>query len=844
MVKLSLAGEWSLRDCENNEWMKATVPGCNFTDLLDNEIIPNPFDGMNETKVAWVGEKDWEYKRDFNVDEDMLKCPVVLLECDMLDTLAEVSVNGTIVAKTSNAHIGYTFDVKDLLLEGKNAIKIKFDSPVKYIKQKQAIDPMPNNTMAMAGVPSIRKPQCHFGWDWGPNLPFSGIIKDIRLVGYDMVRIDSVEIKQEHTDGKVALYIKPELTGDEAAMEAVKVTLTNPDKTEEVQIKKYNGEEIRIEVKSPKLWWSNDLSDEDVQPLYTVKVEIICNGKSVDSVSKRIGLRTLSVDMSEDEYGNNFRFILNGVPIFARGANWIPADSFITRFTPDKVEYFLDSIKDANMNMVRIWGGGYYESDEFYDKCDEKGILVWQDFCFACAPYPFYDEEFNKSVKAEIAYNVKRLRSHPSLALWSGNNEIEMMTIGWKLMGKLVKWEEIFFHHELPEELRKYDDVTPYIDGSPTSSKGFLKSVNSDKAGDTHLWHVWHGLQPLTYYRNRYTRFCSEFGLESLPDMQTIRGFAKPEDYSLTSDVFMAHQKCTSGNSKMLYYMSTRFRIPAKFEHTVYLTQLIQNECIKDATEHWRRQRGRCNGSLYWQLNDCWPVSSWSSIDYEGRYKALQYGAKHFNASTMISLEDKKGKVDIYVVHDRPENFEGAIRYSLEDWSGNKVFEGECLVDVKGVSSEKLVQLDLSEHLSDKNKVFVAELYDTDGCIVSRKTALFAPEKNLKFDNPNLTLSAEVIDNRAYVTIKADKYARFVKVDLDGTYKPFSDNCFDMLAGEEVTVSIPVDGMSEEEVLKRLSVMSVYDIQPKGSRFSDFMFRVKVALTPINVANFFYYLFV
>lgn len=841
MKIIDLNGQWSFHEEGSSEWMPAEVPGCNFTDLMKNEKIENPFKGMNEDKVKWVGERNWEYTREFSMSASQMKYPQILLECEMLDTIADVYINDKLVGKSENAHIKLVMDITNFVCKLTNKIKIKFYSPIAYIESLQEKDVMPHNNNGITGVPHIRKPQCHMGWDWGPTLPISGIVKDIYIGLYGDAKIGDINIKQTHFSGNVKLNISAEIVG-KSDNKTIKVVLTAPNGS--VESKTVNDGECEILVKNPELWWPNDISDKERQPLYKVEVELECDGEVIEKKVKRIGLRTIKVNDSEDEYGRNFQFVVNGVAIFAKGANWIPADSFINRFDRKKCDYFITAIKNANMNMVRVWGGGYYESEDFYDLCDEYGILVWQDFAFACAPYPFYKESFLNNVKKELEYNIKRLKHRASLALWCGNNEIEMMTIGWIMKRELVKYTKIFFHDILPVEVAKYDKERAFIVGSPTSSEGFMTKVNDDSAGDTHLWHVWHGLQPLTYYRKRFTRFCSEFGLESLCDIKTIRGFAEEKDYSLKSEVFMAHQKCASGNSKMLYYMATRFRLPKKFEDIVYLSQVIQHECVKDATEHWRRNRGRCNGSLYWQLNDCWPVTSWSSIDYEGRYKALQYGARHFNAPVMVSLEDNASKVKFYIVNDKPTEFIGKLRYKVESFSGVVALEETLDIIMDGANAKKVKEVDFKKILKAvklKENVLLAELLDEKGKVISRKSALFDAEKKLKLVDPMFSTAVKVKNGIATVTIKAQTYARFVRVDLDKTYKPFSDNYFDLLAGEEKVVTIAVGEMTEEEVKQNLSVISANTVEPKSNAFGDFLVKTKVALTPLNIANFIYY---
>lgn len=840
-----LAGKWSFHEVGSSEWMPATVPGCNYTDLMANGKLEDPFIGMNEKKALWVAERNWEYTHEFTLPAKMAASKKIVLECDMLDTLAEVYVNDRLLGKPDNAHVNWVYDITDIVCKLTNKIRIKLLSPVEYIEDRQEKDAMPGNMNGITGTPHIRKPQCHMGWDWGPTLPLSGILRGIRLRCYDVESIKELKITQDHSDGNVT--VKADLITNKNNADNDKIqrrfTLIAPNGDKQIQTIEADNTEFIIT--EPELWQPCDISDKTIQPLYTILVELVKDGNVIDECVKRIGLRTILLDRKADEYGNNFRFIVNGVPIFAKGANWIPNDSFINRFDTKKLRYMLTAVQRANMNMIRVWGGGYYESDEFYDLCDEMGILVWQDFCFACAPYPFYNDEFLNNVKNEIEYNVKRLRHHASLALWCGNNEIEQMTAGWMTKRKLIEWENKFFYGILGSELRKYDTVTEFIEGSPGSGLGFMKKTNSDNYGDTHLWAVWHGLQPLNYYRKRFTRFCSEFGLESLCDMKTIESFAEPKDYSLKSDIFMAHQKCSSGNSKMLFYMSTKYHIPANFQDIVYLSQLIQLECVKDATEHWRRNRGRCNGSLYWQLNDCWPVTSWSSIDYKGRYKALQYGARHFNAPISVSLEDKNGKVNIFVINDYAAPFKGVINYRVESFAGETVDKGKFFVEIDEVSSLNVKTLDYKRKFGMKalkDKVLFVELADTDGKVISGKTCLFVAEKHARLTDPKLAAGVEVKGDTAYITVSADSFARSVMVSVAGTYEPLSDNFIDIPANSSVTLTMPSNGLTAEIIGQRITLQSVATVERKGSSFGEFLFRVKVFLKPINFANWIYYM--
>lgn len=838
---INLNGSWKFRRLDNMSWYSAKVPGCNFLDLIANNLIPDPFYGTNEKDLYWVSEKDWEYTKTFELTTEQLASKSICLVCKCLDTICDVFVNGNLVGKGENHHLKYVFDIKNFV-GAQNEIKIRFYSPVNYVLEKQKVEKCPANANGLNGIPHIRKPQCHFGWDWGPVLTPSGISGDIFVECESVAKIQDVKIVQNHSENVCNLSVGVEIENILEKSIDCEVSVVSPNgelldtKTCNTD-KKFNFE---FEIKNPQLWWTNDIK-KGKQPLYTVKVCLKNEEKEVGSIEKRIGLRTLKLNQDIDKYGKNFQFVLNGESIFAKGANWIPSDSFVNATTKEKLEYYIKSAYDCNFNMIRVWGGGYYESDEFYDLCDEYGIIVWQDFAFACQPYPFFIEDFKQNVLKEVEYNVKRLRHHASLGLWCGNNEIELMAIAWKMRTDYVKWTEKFFWDELPRCVAKYDKVTPYIAGTPIGiahNKGF----SNDNVGDTHLWAVWHGLQPMNYYRKRMTRFCSEFGFESLPDLKTIKTYAKPSDYSLTSEVFKNHQKCASGNMKMAFYIASRFRLPKNFEDYVYLSGICQQECIRDATEHWRRNKGQCNGSLFWQYNDCWPVCSWSSIDYYGNFKALQYKAKDFFNPLMVSIQDEKTNIDLYVINDKLENYDGIVNYKLIDFNGKVLLNKKVECKIKSNSSAMVQSIKMSEikTFDYKNCVFVVDLIVNDE-IVSHKTMLFGKEKDLVLPKAKVSFAVEVENKIAKITLKTDKFARLVKIYSNSITKPFSDNYFDLISGEEKVVTIECGDMTQEEVLGDLQVNSICDVEPKSSKFSDTMFRVKVFLIPINFANWIYY---
>lgn len=839
MIK-TLNGKWRFRSADNDAFYPATVPGCNFTDLMAEGLISDPFDGLNERDCAFVGEKDWVYERDFTVTKDELSADGIRLCFDMLDTICDVFLNGALIGKGENCHLKYTFEVKELLREGENTLKVHFRSPVKYVEKIYKKEGAPMNSNGQNGIVHIRKPQCHFGWDWGPVLPISGITKDVYLDFITAAEISKMEISQVHSENKVEIKAECLINALTDEKTNCTVVLTCPDGTKITE----KGEKVSFTVENPELWWTYELSGKEKQPLYTLTATLKKGNKVISVLEKKIGLRTIELDRSRDEYGSNFRFILNGVPVFVKGGNFIPADSLITRFGEKEMQTLLDAARFSNFNMIRVWGGGYYESDEFYNKCDEMGILLWQDFPFACQAYPFFKEDFLQNVKREIEYNVNRLKHHACLAIWCGNNEIEAMSGGWMHMRDYIKWTEKFFYHILPDEVRKYDTVTPFIPGSPCGTDDG-KGINADNVGDTHLWSVWHGMSNMREYRNRPTRFCSEFGFESLPDEKTIRTFAKKEDYALDSEVFRSHQKCNSGNDKMFYYIRSRFKLPSRFEDFIYLSQITQLECIKDATEFWRRNKGRCNGAIYWQFNDCWPVCSWASIDYYGNYKALQYGARHFNAPLSLCFDDNERKVSAVLLNDLNERMDVILTCEIFDFENEKLIQSKkkklTLEPLENKNVFTLYRKQLARHL-DLKKTGLRISLECEGYEKTSKTYLFEPEKKLELPEAKIAMEKGIADGKITVKLKADKFARLVRVESSLSSLPFSDNFFDLLAGEEKTVTMKLDdAFSPEEQLKSITVMSLCDVPTREITMKERISQIKMMLSPTNIGNCVYH---
>lgn len=843
---IDLNGRWTLKNVADNMEYAAQVPSCNYLDLMANGAIEDPFKGTNEKDCLWVAENDWSWFRHFEVTAEELSADRLVLVCEQLDTLATVLVNREAVAYADNCHVRHEFDIKKFLKAGKNQIEIIISSPVKYISEQRALYRTPANPNGIDGIDRIRKPQSHFGWDWGPVLPPSGITGSIYIDVRNAAHINEFAVTQTHDGGTVGVRfdVAAERLNDRAAP-ALTAELVCPDGRVLSARREYADKStFCFTVPDPELWWPNGMTARKEQPLYECRVRLEENGTTVSAQSKKIGLRKIELDRSADAYGSNFRFVVNGKRVFCKGANLIPFDSFDTRTDAAKLEHYVRAAAEANFNMIRVWGGGYYASDALLDLCDRYGIMIWQDFMFACMVYPFYEPNFLANVQKEVFFNVKRIREHACLAVWCGNNEIEAMSNLWALYPKSMRWNEEFFYRILPEWVAVLDRDTAYIPTSPCGTSQ-CKNVQSDKIGDTHLWAVWHGLQPLDYYRRRPTRFCSEFGFESLPDEKTLRFYASPEDYSLDSPVFNAHQKCASGNKKMVYYIASRFDLPKEFSDYVYLSQICQSECVRDATEFWRRNPDRCNGSLFWQFNDCWPVCSWASVDYFGNYKCLQYRAKHFFAPVHVQTVADKNGMKVVFVNDSAEKFAGSVKVEVASFGGEKVYAGSFPVEAESGFNAELCSLS-AEELGGAGKLrecyVVATVTDGSGRETERSTALFFNENKLRL--PAANVRAEVVgteDGRAVIEVSSDKYARFVRLYTDITTAPFDDNFFDLLPGEKKRVTVSLGGADAAEFAASLKVRHLAQVEKGESRFVQNLKRLSIFLIPINFFSYIYY---
>lgn len=818
-TSIKLTENWQLSEAGKNEWKPATVPGTIHTDLLDNGVIEDPFYQLNEKDQQWIDKLDWEYKTTFKADEKLLENGHLEMIFHGLDTYADVFLNDQEVLSADNMFRTWTANVKPYLKPGENTLRVLLKSPINIGLEKlddlgfqlpADNDQSENGELGDKKVSIFtRKAGYHFGWDWGPRLVTSGIWREVEIVGWNKAKIENIQVNQLKVNDELAdLEARIEITSDADQNVEMKI------ETGEQELFKKNMDlkagthfyNINFNIQNPERWWPNGLGESHLYPLH---FQLETNNNMLDEQVVNIGIREIELirEKDADGQGESFYFAVNGRPVFAKGANYIPNDIFLPRVSPEKYEHIIKSAADANMNMLRVWGGGIYENDVFYDLCDKYGIMVWQDFMFACAMYPG-DDAFLENVRQEAIDNVIRLRTHPCIALWCGNNEIEAAWgpyeedrgWGWKQRHtaeeKEIIWKayDTLFHHILPDVVKFYDSKTPYWHSSPSAGMGKLAGYDTP-SGDMHYWGVWHGQHPFSDFKVYKSRFMSEYGFQSFPEFATVKKYTLPEDWNIESEVMAAHQRSGIGNLRIRQYMEDHYRVPDDFEQLLYVGQLLQTKGIRSAIEAHRSNMPYCMGSLYWQLNDVWPVASWSGIDYFGNWKALHYAVKESYKNTVVFIDQKDENIQFRVVSDLNEKSSGMLKMKLMDFNGNLLWDKQMKVEIPQNASGLAFEIPEKDILkrSTKNNIVLVAALEKDGENVDRTLFYFVEPKDLKLPEAQLDFTTTKENGNILIAIKSDKLTKNLMLIDDKEHGHFSNNYFDVLPGEEVTVSIKSD---------------------------------------------------
>lgn len=805
----TLHSDWTFCQVGDTLWSDAKVPGTIHQDLINHNRIPNPFYGMNEEAVQWVENEDWMYRTSFVVTEEQLNRDAAVLELDGLDTYADVFLNGALILRSDNMFVGHKVPVKSVLRKGENRLLIRFRSAVKEALPQWETNgfdyPADNDHSSKRVSIYTRKAPYSYGWDWGIRLATCGIWRPVRLVFSDVARIEDYYVRQASVSASKAdvdnrLEITNVTSQPVSALLKVAYHYTaNDTKEVQKQIELRPGENtvsLPVMIDNPHLWMPNGWGEPS---LYKFTASVSVDGVEVASQERQVGLRSIRVVMEDDEHGKSFYFEVNEHPMFAKGANFIPDDALLPNVTPERYKRILEDVKAANMNMLRVWGGGIYEDDKFYDEADRNGILIWQDFLFACTTYP-HDPLFLKRVEAEAEYNIKRLRGHASLAMWCGNNEIYegVRYWGWKnkytaeAFAEMNRGYDVLFRQLLPDMVKRFDSDRFYMHGSPYEAN--WGRPESWKIADSHNWGTWYGRKPFESFDSEIPRFMSEYGFQAFPEMKTIRTFAEEKDFELESPVMNAHQKATIGNALIKQTMSLYYKVPAKFEDLVYVGLVLQGHGMRHGIEAHRRNCPYCMGSLFWQLNDSWPVVSWSSIDYYGNWKAMQYQSQRAFAPVLINAIKEGDDLCVYLISDELQDRDDVrLTVELMDFDGKShgkwTQNGKLTANTSMLFLKKRVDEFLSKQ--DAATSFLRfTLKAKNGAALADEVFYFAYPKDQKLPEARIETSVKKRGEAIEMTLKTDKLARdiFIEVPVQGVR--FSDNFFDLLPGQRKKITI------------------------------------------------------
>ncbi|MEM5566459.1 glycoside hydrolase family 2 protein [Psychroserpens sp. AS72] len=796
---INLHENWQFKAVTDSVWQSATVPGNVHSDLLEHKLIEHPFIGANEDSLQWISETDWEYKTQFSVDKETLNKKHIELNFEGLDTYASVFLNDSLILETDNAFREFSVDAKSIL-KAENELRIRFEhNSISEAKEKNKLAySLPEGNRIFT-----RKAQFQYGWDWGPKLNTSGIWRPITLSAWNDLKIDHASIKQLTLNDTLSnLYIKLDYKLDIETKLIYEVYISDGSiqKIYDQNIAE-PYEDIFIQIMNPKRWWPHNLGKPH---LYDIKVIVKDGKKILDSISLKKGLRTIELVSEKDSVGESFYFKVNDVPVYAKGANYIPQNSMQNKVTDAHYEKLLDDVVDANMNMLRVWGGGIYENDMFYDLCDEKGILVWQDFMFACAMYPG-DEDFLENVQQEATQNVKRLRNHASIVLWCGNNENSegWHRWGWQVDRSDEEKDEIWnnylkvFNSILPKTVNKFTD-TPYWESSPKYGRGNPKYKSE---GDAHDWWIWHDAYPFEHLEENVPRFMSEFGFQSFPSYETIRYINQSDSITISSEGFKNHQKHSRGFELIDDYMKRDFPVPDNPEDYVYVSQLLQAYGITKGIEAHRRAKPYNMGTLYWQLNDCWPAVSWSSLDVFGNWKALHYQAKKSYENVLVSSEIEDNILRTHLINDNLEGIGNTLQIDILDFDGNIIWSKAETI-YAGTDNKIVNELDINKLNINKEEVVVVSKF-------SNHTSYFylAKPKDLKLKKAPIEQTITKTANGFKIKLKSTTLQKnvFLYTMKKGH---FSDNYFDLIPNE----TIEIEFKTEANTLDDLKIKTLNDL--------------------------------
>ncbi|MFX1282978.1 MAG: glycoside hydrolase family 2 protein [Promethearchaeota archaeon] len=818
MKQIDLSGIWNCTQKSTKKTIPIKIPGDNHKALLDAGIILHPYEGLNELDIQWVGKEDWIFSRSFTVAKYILSEKEIFLHIDSLDTIADIKINNNPIKSSDNMFIRTRCDITDSLVEGKNEITIFFTSAEKIAEERSKNLPyeIPHTLSPVYSEHRnlVRKVQCHSGWDWGPCMMVTGIYGDVYIGTHSKGRIDYVytritKLKEKENIWQISVTVELH-SPIESESEIIRIDMNELDISEStiVTLKKGKNEiTLNLLISNPKLWWPFGYGE---QHLYNLTVTT-----PDDTLSKRIGFRQLEVITEDDNIGRSMVFRVNQREIFCKGANWIPIDAMPSLQSPDRYEKLLSDVIEANMNMIRVWGGGQYESEIFYNLCDEKGILIWQDFMFSCSLYPS-DPEFLTNVEKEVTHQVKRLKDHPCIAIWCGDNE-NVGALNWFAVSMLNRErylnDYIKLNKTIEKVVKKLDPDRKWWPSSPCAGEDdYSDNWHDDSKGDMHYWSVWHEGKPFEAYYEVTPRFCSEFGFQSFPSLETVKSYAPEDQWDVTSGVMEHHQRSINGNEIITKTLAQYFKKPTNFEEWLYLSQVGQAYAIKTAVEYWRSKRPICMGILYWQLNDLWPVASWSSIEYNGKWKLLHYAAKKFYQPIHVAAYSKDGysTLEIWGMNDTNKSYEILLDMNFIDFSGNISQKEQLSIKLNSETAKQIRILNLKNDLPFSREKGFLYLKAKTPSVFLENTFFFIQPKYCELKPANITFEIDTNQSSIFlIKLATDKPAFFVTLDFFEIKGKFSDNCFTIIPGQRKTVIFypePECIIKPKEVQKALKI--------------------------------------